>query len=210
MTDQAVAEKGTGRQGPFGVRIDHPRNCDIVLQGIPGSRLRSDIRASRTTQDAKTGAERIPQDQARHLGMLGEVPGMEIHVNPGQCSYLIHDPLTEDGHADTLKRIQQYRAETMGTRDTSELKGVPDQSGKLDQHRMKTLCRELFWLIDTGEARLIKGQLSGEKNEETRSLTGIDKLPGHYLLNPGSTIPNTQPQFEKDYESYVSTLNKTG
>jgi hypothetical protein len=185
---------------PFGIEADHPRNADLMLQAIPNGRLRGRISASRTVLDAKTGEEMVPQDQARHLGLLPQIPGMEIHVNPAKCEYVIVDPLASK--PDLCEQIRKRMAQAGGTRSVSQIRGVPDQRGTLDEHRMKTLCRELVWLVEAGEAKLVKGVLP--------SLEDIEDLPGKFLMNPGSKIQNTQPRFEEDWEDWLSQLTKAG
>lgn len=187
---------------PFGIEADHPRNCDLLLQSIPNVRLRSRLSASRTVEanpkDPYSKDTVIPKDQARHLGSLPEIPGMRIYVKPAELAYKILDPLEDDeALCDRLQRALETdeRPVTRG----GKIRGVPTQTGTLDRDRMKTLCRELFHLLDAGEAKMTDGP--------TPELDLIDDLPGDYLLNAGSTVMNTQPRYEKDLEGWVSKLN---
>lgn len=182
----------------FGVMIDHPRNCDVVLQSIPGCRLRSEILASRTVKDAKSGEERIPQDQARHLGMLPQIPGMELHVSPTKRTYRVIDPLHDDEAL--CERICKAVNEGKPIRADRKLEGVKPHGGTLDVHRIKTLCRELLWLLDAGEARMVKGVRP--------SMEDVDGLPGRYLLNPGSRVRTSQPRYEDQFEDWVDRREK--
>jgi len=84
----------------------------------------------------------------------------------------------------------------------NKIKGVDTQRGLLDVHRMKTLVREMTWLVNAGEARVIKGSLP--------KIDDVENMPGHFLLNPGSRTPNTQPQFEKDFPAWVERLTAAG
>jgi len=185
---------------PFGVEADEQRNSDIMLQAIPGMRLRSAISASRTVKDVKTGEVRIPLDQSRHLGQLPPIPGMQIHVNPAKCSYTVVDPLSDD--EEMCERIRKALDSSRAFRVGTKLRGVPTQTGTLDVHRMKTLVRELVWFVEAGDARVVKG--AAPKMED------VDGLPGKYLLNPGSRIRNSQPQYEEDMEKWVERLTATG
>lgn len=187
---------------PFGVKADHPRNCDLAIQGIPGCRLRSRITATRTVTINSQGSDKdqqvIPPDQSRHLGLLPEIPGMELHVNPEKCTYKIVDPL--HGDKKLLRRIQRGLEQDERQFRGTKFDGVPPQEGKLDKHRMKTLCRELLDLLDEKHVVMAKGPKPG--------LQEIDELDGNYLLNPGSKIPNSQPMFEKDMGEYNAKVNE--
>ncbi len=186
---------------PFGVKADHPRNCDLIIQGIPGCRLRSRITASRTTvvntQDPD-GEQVIPPDQSRHLGILPEIPGMEIHVNPEKCTYKIIDPLC--GNKKLLNRIKRGLEQDERPFRGTNFDGVPSQDGKLDVHRMKTLCRELVDLLEAEHMQMVKGPPPSRED--------VDELKGKYLLNPGARIPNSQPMFEEDMKAYNAKVNE--
>ncbi len=185
---------------PFGIANEHPRNQDIKLQCVPGCRLRGPVNAGAVTVDPRTGDEKIPRDQAIHLGNLPPIPGMEIHVNPDKLSYRVIDPLHDN--EDLCARIKKG-INAMGKFQTGgKIEGVPPQTGKLDVHRMKTLCRELLYLVDSGEVKIVKGA----KPE----LEDIKGMLGKFLLNPGCTIPNGQPKFEEDYDEWCSSLSRSG
>jgi hypothetical protein len=67
---------------------------------------------------------------------------------------------------------------------------------------MKTLCREIVWLLKEKHVKMVSGP--------EISLEDVDELPGKFLLNPGSRVPNTQPHFEEDVPEYINNLRKTG
>jgi len=185
----------------FGVEADGPRNNDLLIQSIPGCRVRSAINASKGTVVNRQDRENspvIPKGQATFLGGLPPIPGMQIHVNPAQGKVKIVDPL----HGDDAfcKRLEKSLA-AAGT-VIKELSGVPPREDTLDEHRMKTLCRELLAMMDAGEAKLIKGPKP--------DIEDIDEMPGRYLLNPGSQVPTGQPRFEDQLEEYVENLRKVG
>lgn len=179
----------------FGIVADHRRNSDLLLQAIPNCRLRSIIKSSRTVIDTKTGDEVVPQDQARHLGSLPEIPGMQIHVNPKECTYKVYDPLVDN--ADLCDNIRKRIKNAVG-HAPDKIQGVKTQEGKLDRDRMKTLCRELRWIVDSGDARVVKGVLP--------DLDDIDRMGGRYLLNPGSVVQNTQPRYEDEWDAWIQQL----
>ena len=184
---------------PFGVEADTPRNSDILLQSIPGCRLRGTISATKSVTDFATGELRVPIDQVRCLGLLPTLPGQQIHANPAKLTYQIVDPMFEDeALCERLRKAMQ----SAGFNVADKLTGVPLQRGTLDVHRMKTLCRELLWLVEAGEAKLVKGVLP--------KMEDVEVLPGNYLLNPGSQIPNQQPRFERDWDKWLENLTRSG
>jgi len=188
---------------PFTVEIDHPRNADVLLQCIIGCRLRSLISSAKPiTVHTADGREesRIPQDQTRDMGMLPVIPGMQLTVYPEKCSYRIYDPLTDD--EDMCDRIQKVMDDRGVFRSSSKLRGVPTRTGTLDQHRFKSLCRELLWLLDANHAKMVKGVQP--------TMEDVGELPGDYLLNPGSQVNNTQPRFEREWDAWYSRLVQSG
>lgn len=180
----------------FTIEADHHNNSDLLLQSIPGCRLRTAILSSRTTIDPKTGDQRT----SRGLGDLPQIPGMRLAVNPEKLSYEITDPLYTD--EDACERIRVAINRINPDRITGRLRGVEPKKGSLDVHRMKTLCRELLWLINAGDAKVIRGAAP--------NMDDVDALPGKYLLNPGSQVPNTQPRYEEDMEKWVERLAAGG
>lgn len=199
MAEKKLEPTETSTVSPFGVEIDHHRNDDVMLQAIPGARLRSSIDSNKGAVNQR-GETVIPLDQSIGMSGLSKIPGQQIHVNPKSKAYAIIDPLNDDSNA--LEKLNRFlRSKGILARDAS-VKAVPKNEGTLDQHRMKTLVRELRWLVQSGDARVVGGRLPDQDD--------IDSLPGEYLLNPGSRVQNTQPMFEKDYESYLSRLQSSG
>lgn len=182
----------------YTVEADHPRNCDLLLQAIPGCRLRGSIDGSRHTIDAKTGDHRVPIDQARALASFPRTPGQHLTIDTRRMTYRISDPLFQNDQM--LNRIAQHFKES--GRSAVQVKGVPPQEGVLDKDRMKTLCREVFNLLQLGHMKIVSGP--------SPKMDDIDELPGKYLLNPGSTVQNTQPRYEEDYEGWVNRLSHGG
>lgn len=179
----------------FAVEATHPRMCDLLIQGLTGvcdRRLRSKIIPVKTTIQGTPSAK-----HSRGISPP-EVPGQVLQVHPSKCAVRIIDPLRDDEHArDYQNRLENYLKQTHG--GNGKVNGVPVREGKLDQDRMKTLCRELLGLIKEGHMTLVKGV--------SFSLKDCDALPGDYLLNPGSLVPNQQPKYEKDLEEYARRLN---
>jgi hypothetical protein len=186
---------------PFGVEADGLRNNDLLLQSIPNGRLRSAISASKGTvvnTQCPENTPVIPEGQAMFLGALPPIPGMQIHVNPQDGRYKIVDPI--HGNKTFCKRLEKaLEAKNVVFRD---LDGVPTKDGTLDEDSMKTLCRELIWLLDAREAKLVKGPRP--------SIEDVDEMPGRYLLNPGSRIPTGQPRYEDELSTYVADLRRVG
>jgi len=188
---------------PFGIEADHPRNADLMIQSIPGCRLRGAVVASKGTivnHDSETGDSVISPDQAMYLGNYPQIPGMQLHVDPAKCTYSIIDPLYDDEKL--CERIKATAKRLCGIHMERKLRGVAPQKGKLDPHRMKTLCREMFNIVQAGEGKTVKGVLP--------TMEDIDSLPGKYLLNPGSRIFNSQPTFEEDFPVWYDNLVKSG
>jgi len=184
---------------PFGVEIDTPRNQDVMLQCIPGCRLRGAVRAGKTVRDQQ-GNESISPDQVAALGQFPPMSGMQIHVNPERCTYTIVDPMRDD--EELLSKVKKAMDRRGAFRTDAKLNGVELQKGELDVHRMKSLCRELLWLLDSDHAKMVKGTKP--------TMEDVEELPGNFLLNPGSRVPNSQPLFEKDLAAWVAQLNKSG
>ncbi len=177
---------------PFGIEVDHPQMCDLLIQSIPGCRLRSRIRPTTTTVQ---GQIRTPQSQGHSPP---EVPGMQLHVNPTELSYVILDPLNDDEEAQA--RVKRYLHLTTGARQDANLRGAKTLKGTLDVNRMKTLCREIVWLLNAGEVKVVKGAAP--------DMSDVDELPGHYLLNPGIQTRTSQPMFEKDLDERAAHLDR--
>jgi len=184
---------------PFGIEADHHTNSDLLIQAIPGCRLRSALRP-RPVKDRKTGNMMISADQAAVLGKFPPVPGMQLHVNPAKLTYTIIDPLNDDEQL--CDRIRQAINASSVTRVSGKLHGVETVKGKLDVHRMKTLVRELRWLLDSEDVKEVNGKVP--------EMEDIEELPGNFLLNPGARIPNSQPVFEKDWDAWVQNLTRVG
>ncbi len=185
---------------PFAIEADNDTNSDIRLQGIPGETLRGAISAMRSVKDAITGEPRTSRDMVSGLGSLPHVPGQVLSVDPANLKYRITDVLySDEDQCDRLRAAINSRPDHP-QRITGKLKGLAPQSGTLDKHRMKSLCRELLCLIESGEVQLVKGVKP--------SIEQIDDLPGDYMLNPGATFRNSQPRYERDLEAWIDNLNR--
>lgn len=185
---------------PFGIEADHPRSSDLLIQCIPGVRLRSTISAMKTVKN-KRGEDVIPIDQAMGLSQFPVVPGMQLHVDPEKLTYIIIDPLY--GSEELCTRISKWMREKAGF--AGKVEGQKQRGGRIDnEHRMKSLCREMRNLVDAGEARQVKGSGPIPDMQE------IDELPGKYLLNPGLRTQTTQPMFEEDWGQWLRDLQKSG
>lgn len=196
-----TTEKEQAVIAPFAVQADHPRNSDLLLQAIEGGiRLRSTVRADRRVFSRVLQEEVIPPDQSTFLSKFPVIPGMVLAVNPAKLTWLVTDPLSEDPDLcakikSAMKRVSQFNTD-------ARLEGEPDRQGRADAHRIKTLCREVRWLLDAGHVV--------EKKGAVPTLEEIAAMPGHFLLNPGSQVPNTQPRFEKDWDVWLEKLASYG
>ncbi len=184
----------------FAVEIDHPRNNDVLLQAIPGCRLRSAISSMKPIIDQRTGEARVPVDQARDLSFFPQTPGMQVHIKPDELTYRIVDPV--HGDDELCERIQKRIEENSSIRTGQKVRGVPPQRGELDIHRMKTLCREMIWLLNENHVKIVKGVKP--------KIEDVNDMVGRYLLNPGSRVHNTQPMYEDSWDNWVSQLQSVG
>lgn len=203
-TKEAPLTKSAVSGFDFAVEADERRNGDVVLQAIPGVRLRGAIDATKPIiadpkQNMREFEAMVPPEQSTGLGMLPKIPGQIIYVNPQKCSYRIVDPLRDnEALCDRIANGLRRRGENI-----TKIVGVKTLEGTIDKDQMKTLCRELRWLVDSGDARNVGAG-------EVPSMEEIDKLPGDYLLNPGSRTPNMQPRLEKQYAAWIERLSQGG
>ena len=196
----AVAEKSTTFPKPFTVEIATKRNCDVVLQSIPGQRMRGAIDGRNGVIDPKTGDESVPTDQAIDMAGFPKTPGQQIKVMPEKRAYTILDPM--HGDEELCVRVKRFLEKKRGMSTGDKLDGLPPQHGKLDEHRMKTLCRELLQIVEAGEGKFVDGP---EPKLET-----IEAMPGSFLLQPGLVTPMNMPRYEGECDDYVANLRRTG
>ena len=179
---------------PFSVEITG--NCsDVIVQSIPGCKLRGAISPVKKVFGTKNSGKTTVAPSGIIPGMP-ELPGMQLHVYPGKCECKITDPL--HGDKETCATIRELIDRNTGYRVNERFDGVPPRKEQLEPSRMKTLVRELLSMIDSDLAKMDKGVRP--------EMDDVDKLPGHYLLNPGSRIPNTQPRYEKDMPAFLEKL----
>lgn len=187
----ATAEQPKVKMKTWSIEADHPRNCDLWVQNIPGTRLRGALNGNKPVIDQKTRQPMLPVDQVRNLGPLPPLPGMQLFINPQRCEYVISDPLADE--PELLQRFASMVAENQALRP--DVQPVPLQRGQLNQDQVKTLCREMLQFVQAGEAKLASGNLP--------TMAEIDELPGDYLLNPGLLTWTSQPLHEKDFDSWA-------
>jgi hypothetical protein len=178
---------------PFIVEFCNPRQSDIMLQCIPG-RLRM---RSATGQIITNVNGTIKTVTGIDGYTVPSVPGMQLHVDPTKCTYRVKDPLNDK--PELITEIEKY-IEHQSAYDGVKVQGVPSLEGELDVHRMKSLCREIVWLLENGDARMVKGIQPALKE--------VQKMPGNFLLNPGlnETERSTLPYFEKDMDAWYNRM----
>ncbi len=184
---------------PFAIEADHPTNSDLMIQMLGNLRLRSNIKAVKDILDYEEG-ERIVRPVSAHMvdGLPRNIPGMQLYINPGKCTWKMIDPLRED--RETCERIQRAMSAQSGMSVSATLRGVPPREGELGVDEMKPLISELVRLIEAREARMIKVSMPAKED--------IDELPGDYLLNKSNQGQWNQPRYEKDYEEWRRSLNR--
>jgi len=199
----ATAEKKNVSVMPFCIEAKHPRNCDVAIQCL-GLVLRGAVSATVeifdklwSEEDFEEGKNTRPAG-AKIVDGVGELPGMQLQVDPAGCRWKAIDPLYKDEKR--LTRIKKAMKRAIGISVSDNLGGVPPREGKLDIHTMKTLCRELLCFLESGEIRMIKGP--------TPMREDIDELPGKYLLNASNIMGWHQPRFEEDYEGWVDRMSQ--
>jgi len=179
---------------PFEIEAKHPRNCDLAIQCVPGLKLRSAV--SQTTKTVQGGVRTPTLDNKSPP----KLPGMRLFVDPENLIYRVSDPLRDD---ESLRdSIGRWIKETTGSRSESRPNGVPTKNGELDEHKAKSLCREMYNLLKEGEAVITDGLMP--------ELDDIEDLPGKFLLNPGLRTHTTQPRFEEDWDAWLTQLTKAG
>jgi hypothetical protein len=191
---------------PFAIEARTPRNQDIMIQSIGQMRLRGAVSASvqafdRTWEDEDQEDAEMPTRpvSAKLIEGVGELPGMQLYVNPATCEWKTADPLYKKEKA--LKKLQKALSNALGVAAVDQrLEGMKPRSGKLGQDEMKTLCRELLCFIEAGDAKVVKG-MAPEREE-------IDELPGDYLLNWSQKDKWRQPRYEKDYENWADRVGQ--
>ena len=185
---------------PWGIEIDTPRMADVLMQAVPGLRMRSAVDGSKGIKDVKSGDMMVPQDQMQKLGSFPKTPGQQIWVNPVELTYVVSDPLRDD--EEMCARITRWVKRNMSIRLEGDVNGVERLQASLDQHRMKNLNREMLWLVDKGDAFVCRGKVP--------LLVQVNGLPGRYLQNPGARSGWNQPIYEDQMEEWLDRLTRSG
>ena len=184
---------------PFEIEADHPRNSTLRIMCIDGGlMLRSAFNGMKGARDAK-GRLQTPLDQASTYAGHPEMPGMRLSVNPAKLEYEIIDPMHNNPLCDDVLAWAQQHMPLPGN---ATFNGEKPRGGKLDVHQMKSLCRELLNIINSGEAKVTRGPKPSEDQ--------IAMMPGRFILNPGLQTATTQPRYEDDLENWVQTLSHNG
>ena len=195
----AIAEKVS--VAPWGIEIEHPRNADVLVQGIPNCRLRSSVKQVKDvfTQNPETKEQEITSAPAHRIpGLPSNIPGQQLHIDPANGTWKIFDPITKD--EPKLERIRKAVQTHTDMSVSDKLRGVAMRKGKLGKDQMKTLLRELLSLVESGYAKVVNGMKP--------DLEDIDNMPGDYLTNPLNRTKWHQPLHEKDLDGWADTLNR--
>ncbi len=195
----AIAEKAT--VAPWGIEIVHPRNADVLVQGIPNCRLRSSVNQVKDvfTLNPETKEQEITTAPAHLIvGLPSNIPGQQLHIDPANGTWKISDPITKD--EPKLERIRKAVQIHTNMSVSDKLRGVAMRKGNLGKDQMKTLLRELFSLVELGHAKVVNGMKP--------DLDDIDDMPGDYLTNPLNRTKWHQPKHEKDIDAWADTLNR--
>ena len=185
---------------PFTIEADHPRNSDLLIQGLENCRLRSAIKPTKEVFVREGGVQELQPAAADMVkGIPGNIPGMQLHINPEKLEWIMSDPL--DGNERMLEQIKKAIDTHSGYSVAKELKAVPLRRGSLDKHQMKTLCRELLNIVNEKQARIVKGPKP--------TMEDVENLPGDFLLMSSTRNKWRQPRFEKDHERWADELDKT-
>lgn len=200
---ETVTEKKkstASKVGHFTVEASDPRLGDVVIQSIPGCRLRSAVKHVKELFNPRGPGKDVITGKSNIISGIPELPGMQLIIKPGLCRVKITDPL--HGDEETCALIKSLKDYATGNKKDGKLDGVPPREEKLDPSRMKTLVREVLYMIENGTVKMVGGSIP--------EMEDIEKLPGNFLLNPGSRIQNLQPRFEKDFEGWVENLDRVG
>lgn len=188
---------------PFTMEADHPRNCELKLMCIP-HRLRSAFNGNKPvtyTRNNGRVVSYIPKDQLATFGSCPAMPGMTLYVNPLKGIYRIEDPLY--GDKETCEDVGRWLKEVSAIRSGATFDGAPPIEASIDMHQMKSLCREMYRIITSGEGKVVgRGVMP--------SIEDIDNMPGKYLLDPGLQVPTSRPRYEDDLQGWVDRLNHSG
>jgi len=196
-----VEKKQTKTVMPFTVMADHPRNADLVLACLEGSRMRSQIKHNKSVfaRNKKTGEQEERPTSAKLIeGLPANIPGMTLHIDPVELKYEITDPLAED--EEKLEQIQAAIHSAHGVKTGMKLRPAQSKFGTLDKHRMKTLVREVLTFVGDGAMKCVEGILP--------ELEDVNAMDGKYLQNPSNRGQYNQPKFEEDMPEWIDSLNR--
>ncbi len=185
---------------PFGIEIDNPRNSDVKLQSIPNGRMRTAIKGIVEVFTRKKGGDQETMTAPASIvsGMPSKIPGMQLFVNPEKLVFKIVDPLYDDeGLCEKIQRALKMNSDFSVA---DKIKGAKPREESLPKDNMKNLVREMLWLIDSGDAKVVKGVKP--------DMEDIDELQGDYLTNALNPNHFTQPRYEKDMPAWVQSLNR--
>ena len=160
--------------------------------------MRSTIKPTKTIF-AREDGEMIERPTAARMieGLPASIPGQQLLVDPAKGTYTLTVPIRDD--EELCEKIRRAMSQ-QGIHTDNKIKGVPKKTGTLDADAMKSLCREMLWLVDAGEAIVCDGVVP--------SMEDIEDLEGEFLTNACSMGDWKQPRYERDLPAWVETLNR--
>jgi len=205
MSDTLVREKMREKTEvntvlPWTLEARHNRNCDLYIQGLEGVRLRGCVRPTKQVFTREDGEQVTATAPAGLInGLPNEIPGMRLHIDPARGIYKVTDPLRDD--EDMCDRIRRAMTKSQVT-VSNKIRGMPPKESRRDRDRVKTLVREMYWLVAADEARVVEGVLP--------TMEAVDTMPGDYLTDPRGGNQWRQPRYERDMQAWVDGLNRVG
>lgn len=127
------------------------------------------------------------------MSQMPDSPGQRLTVDLATGHLREYDPLESD--PERLAHICRVMGRARGGVDV-KYKPIPAKDHKIDEHTLKTLCRELYSMVnaDDPKARVVDGKLPSQEQ--------IKSMPGRFLFDPANSDP-VKFRFEDQYEKWL-------
>lgn len=134
------------------------------------------------------------------MSQMVDSPGMRLQVNLETGRVREYDPLEND--PETLERICRVLGRARGGVEV-KYRPQPSKSYELDEHTLKTLVKELRYMVtcDEPKAKLVEGKLPSEAE--------IAAMPGRILFDPGNSDPH-KFRFQDEFEKWLGKRRTAG